>query len=262
MRVIKYYDRINKQMIDLEVTDEVARFLLANDKKLQRKQNKYNHRTIPLDKIIYSSDEEDITLQEVLAEPEDEEVMDCRQCKKKLDFFNIVWKVVDNLDKEKYDLIWDLFVEKKSQKEIAKEKSITESAVSQLKDTAISDLVYHLNCDEIFKQTDFYKKYLEKEKKEFVKIANSLTKEEIGNYIMNGVKDFTKLLSQVLKKSTILDKDIAGKDTISKANRAVKQTIEKLNPEDEKDKTIIIPENIFTKENIETITKNLTKFLK
>lgn len=28
-------------MIDLEVTDEVAKFLLANDKKLQRKQNEW-----------------------------------------------------------------------------------------------------------------------------------------------------------------------------------------------------------------------------
>ena len=262
MRVIKYYDRINKQMIDLEVTDEVARFLLANDKKLQRKQNEYNHRTIPLDKVIYSNDEDEITLQEVLAEPEDDEVMDCRLCKKKLEFYNIVWKVVGNLDKEKYDLIWDLFVEKKTQKEIAKEKHKTESAISQIKDTVINDLIYHFNCDEPFKRTDYNKKYLESEKKDFVKIANSLTKEEIGNYIMNGVRDFTKLLSQVLKKSSILEKDIEGKDKISKATRVVKQTIEKLNPEDEKDKTIVIPENIFTKDNIETLTKNLTKFLK
>lgn len=262
MRVINYYDRINKQMIELEVTDEVAKFLLANDKKLRRKQNKFNYYTIPLDTVVYSGENEDITLQEVIAEPEDDEVMDCRQCKKKLEFFNIVWKVVDNLDKEKYDLIWDLFVEKKSQKEIAKEKGISESAVSQLKDTAMSDLVYHFNFDETFKQTDFYKKYIESEKKDFVKFANNITREELGNYIMNGVKDFTKLLSQVLKKSTILDKDIASKDTISKANRAVKQTVEKLNPDEDKSKTIIIPDNIFTKENIETITKNLTKFLK
>ncbi len=262
MRFIEYYDRIHKQKLELEVTDEVALFLQSSYKEWERKQKEFHYRTMSLNTVIYSGESEDITLEETIAAPDEEDVMDCKQCKKKLEFFNIVWKVVDNLDKEKYDLIWDLFVEKKSQKEIAKEKGITESAVSQLKDTAINDLIYHFNFDETFKQTDFYKKYLEKEKKDFVKFANNLTKEELGNYIMNGVKDFTKLLSQVLKKSTILDKNIAGKDTISKANRAVKQTVEKLNPDDDKTKTIIIPENIFTKENIETITKNLTKFLK
>ena len=159
-------------------------------------------------------------------------------------------------------MIWDLFVEKKSQKKLAKEKGITESAVSQLLDTAINDLVYHFNFDGTFKQTDFYKKYLESEKKDFVKFANNLTREKLGNYIMNGVKDFTKLLSQVLKKSTILEKDIAGKDTISKANRVVKQTIEQLNPNNEQSKILNIPNNLINKENIESLVNNIRKFLK
>ena len=94
------------------------------------------------------------------------------------------------------------------------------------------------------------------------KIANSLTKEEIGKYIMNGVKDFTKLLTQVLKKSTILEKDIEGKDKISKANRVVKQTIEQLKPNNEQSKTLNIPNNLINKENIESLVNNIRKFLK
>ena len=43
MRKINYYDRIHKQYIELEVTDEVAKFLFANDKWLRRQQNKYNY---------------------------------------------------------------------------------------------------------------------------------------------------------------------------------------------------------------------------
>lgn len=262
MRVIKYFDRIHCEYLDLEVTDEVALFLQSNSKKMQRSQNKYNYRTISLDTVVYSGESEDITLQETIPEPEEDEVMNCKTCKHRLKFFNLVWKVVDKLNKEKYDLIWDLFVLKKSQKKIAKEKGITESAVSQLRDTAINDLVYYFNFDEEFKQTDYYKKYLEKEKKDFVKIANSLTKEEIGHYIMNGVKDFTKLISQVLKKSTILEKDIEGKDKISKTNRVVKQTIEQLNPNNEQSKTLNIPNNLINKDNIESLVNNIRKFLK
>ena len=167
--------------------------------------------------MVYSGESEDITLQETIPAPEEDEIMNCKTCKHRLKFFNLVWKVVGKLNKEKYDLIWDLFVEKKSQKKIAKEKVISESAVPQLRDTSINDLVYYFNFDEEFKQTDYYKKHIEKEKKDFVKIANSLTKEEIENYIMSGAKDFTKLISQVLKKSTTLNNEIENKDKISKA---------------------------------------------
>lgn len=54
MRKINYYDRIHKQYIELEVTDEVAKFLFANDKWLRRQQNKYNYSTISLDEPVYS----------------------------------------------------------------------------------------------------------------------------------------------------------------------------------------------------------------
>ena len=243
MRVIEYFDRIHRQKIELEVTDEVALFLQSSSKRMQRSQNEYNYRTISLDTVVYSGESEDITLQETIPAPEEDEVMNCKTCKQKLKFYNIVWKVVSNLDKDKYDLVWDFFVLGKSQKQLATEKGITESAVSQLRDTAINDLVYYFNFDEEFKQTDYYKKYLEKEKKDFVKIANSLTKEEIGHYIMNGVKDFTKIITQVLKKSTTLNNEIENKDKISKANRVVKQTIEQLNQNNEQSKTLNIPNN-------------------
>ena len=210
---------------------------------MQRSQNEYNYRTISLDTVVYSGESEDVTLEETIPTPEEDEVMNCKTCKQKLKFYNIVWKVVSNLDKDKYDLVWDFFVLGKSQKQLATEKGITESAVSQLRDTAINDLVYYFNFDEEFKQTDYYKKYLEKEKKDFVKIANSLTKEEIGHYIMNGVKDFTKIITQVLKKSTTLNNEIENKDKISKANRVVKQTIEQLNQNNEQSKTLNIPNN-------------------
>lgn len=85
MRIIKYYDRINRKYLDLEVTDEVAKFLLANDKWLRRKQNEFNFRTISLDTVIYSSEDDEITLKETVADNE-EKTMNCKTCGECLEF--------------------------------------------------------------------------------------------------------------------------------------------------------------------------------
>lgn len=262
MRVIEYFDRIHRQKIELEVTDEVALFLQSSSKKWQRSQNEYNYRTISLDTVVYSGESEDVTLEETIPTPEEDEVMNCKTCKQKLKFYNIVWKVVSNLDKDKYDLVWDFFVLGKSQKQLACEKGITESALSQLLSTIRDDLVYHFNCDKEFTQTNYYKEYFKREMQDAKKIAQSFTTEEIGGYIMNGVLGLTKLATQVFKKSTILNKDIEYKDKFSKANRVVKQIIEQLNPDNDNTKTFKIPENLINIENIESIIKNINKFLK
>lgn len=188
--------------------------------------------------------------------------MNCKTCKQKLKFYNIVWKVVSNLDKDKYDLVWDFFVLGKSQKQLATEKGITESALSQLLSTIRDDLVYHFNCDKEFTQTNYYKEYFKREMQDVKRIAQSLTPEEIGGYIMNDVLGLTKLATQVFKKSTILNKDIEYKDKFSKANRVVKQALEQLNPDNDNTKTFKIPDNLINKENIESIIRNINKFFK
>ena len=263
MRVIEYFDRIYCEYLDLEVTDEVALFLQSNSKKMQRSQNEYNYRTISLDIVVYSGESEDITLEETIPTPEEDEVMNCKTCKQKLKFYNIVWKVVSNLDKDKYDLVWDFFVLKKSQKQLATEKGITESALSQLLSTIRDDLVYHFNCDKEFTQTDYYKEYFKREMQDAKRVAHTLTPEEIGGYIMNGnVLGISKSLTQVFKKSTILNKIIEYKEKFSKANRTVKQALEQLNPDNSTNKTFTIPDNLINKENIESIIKNINKFFK
>lgn len=260
MRVIEYFDRIHRQKIELEVTDEVALFLQSSSKKWQRSQN--NYLTISLDTVVYSGESEDVTLEEIIPAPEEDEVMNCKTCKQKLKFYNIVWKVVSNLDKDKYDLVWDFFVLKKSQKQLACEKGITESALSQLLSTIRDDLVYHFNCDKEFTQTNYYKEYFKREMQDVKRIAQTLTPEEIGGYIMNDVLGLTKLATQVFKKSTILNKIIEYKEKLSKANRTVKQALEQLNPDNSTNKTFTIPDNLINKENIESIIRDINKFLK
>ena len=118
MRTIQYYDRINKKLIDLEVTDEVARFLMANDKKLRRHQAKYDYFNISIETPINSNDEDSITLAETLEDKV--EVMDCATCRRKIHLFNTVWKIVDKLKPKQIELIDNLYIFDKTQKEIAK----------------------------------------------------------------------------------------------------------------------------------------------
>jgi hypothetical protein len=40
LRAIKYYDRINQQMIELEVSDEIAKFLQNDSKRRSRSGKK------------------------------------------------------------------------------------------------------------------------------------------------------------------------------------------------------------------------------
>ena len=49
---IKYFDRINHQWIDLEVTKKVKRFMQSNNKELKRQQNRYDNQTRPYDEIF------------------------------------------------------------------------------------------------------------------------------------------------------------------------------------------------------------------
>ncbi len=55
MVVIKYYDRINRQWIDVEVTKEVARFMESNRKNRKRSQDKFEHYTKQFDKVFVPS---------------------------------------------------------------------------------------------------------------------------------------------------------------------------------------------------------------
>lgn len=99
MRIIKYYDRIHRQFIDLEVTDEVAKFLMKNDKWLRRQQIKYNYYTISLDSPVYNDDEDGVTLAETIEEKNNEEDYYIDEDKKKL--FKLVCKIVGRLDYKK-----------------------------------------------------------------------------------------------------------------------------------------------------------------
>lgn len=228
MRIIKYYDRIHRHFIDLEVTDEVAKFLMRNDKWLRRQQIKYNYYIVSLDSPVYNEDEDGITLAETIEEKHSEEDYYIDENKKKL--FKLVWKIVGKLDDKQQKLIDDLFVKEKSQKQVAKEFGVSASGVSQVKDTALLHLRYHFYTDKEFMLTDIYKR----NKKEFdfdlVQVAKEINKNEYFSIDLNDVANLVKNNTQVLKmlSSLGIDIDEKQKELLSFMNRVVKKFIENI----------------------------------
>lgn len=228
MRIIKYYDRIHRQFIDLEVTDEVAKFLMKNDKWIRRQRTKYNYYTVSLDSPVYNDDEDGIALAETIEEKHSEEDYYIDEDKKKL--FKLVWKIAGKLDDKQQKLIYDLFVEEKSQKQIAEELGASASGVSQMKDTALLYLRYHFYTDKEFMQTDIYKR----NKREFdfnlVQVAKEINKSEYFSIDLNAVANLVKDNTQVLKmlSSLGIDIDEKQKELLSSMNRVVKKFIENI----------------------------------
>lgn len=244
MRTIQYYDRINKKLIDLEVTDEVARFLMSNDKKLRRHQAKYDYFNISIDTPINSNDEDSITLAETLEDKV--EVMDCATCRRKIHLFNTVWKVVDKLKPKQIELIDNLYIFDKTQKEIAKMWNVSESSVSQMKDTALLHLTYHFYTDKEFKKTDLYKRNKREFEFDLPRVAKELDKENGLTFDLNAINNLVKDNTQMLKalSSLGIELDESQKKLFSFMNKTVKHALKDLNLDYSKQNTITIPSNL------------------
>ena len=102
MRVIDYYDAIHKQKIKLEVTDEVAKFLQSDKKRLDR-QEKDDREFIAfsLDETTSVDGEESLTYEELIA---DENAYVDKNFEKK-EFARIIWDVVNKLEKKEAQAI-------------------------------------------------------------------------------------------------------------------------------------------------------------
>ena len=253
MRIIHYYDRIHKEFIDIEVTDEVAKFLLANDKWLRRHQNKYDYYILSLETPIYTNDDgENICLEETIAYNEaNNDNLD----EKTKNLYKLVWKIVSNLKESEQKLIKDVFVNQKNQKQIAHELKISESAISQLKKTAMLHLTYYFYTDNEFIETDLYKRH----KREFDFDLKRIAKQIDGqdglkinlNNVYNLVKDNTQMLKMI--SSLGIEIDEKQKNLFTYMNRTVKQFLDYLNLDINKTNTLNVPADLeIPKDNLGT----------
>lgn len=197
MRTIKYYDRINKQLLEIEVSDEVAKFLHADNKRLSRRGQKDKENiALSLDAYSHHEGKEALTYGELIA---DENAYVDKHLEEE-DFSNIVWSVVDKLESKQAESIKMLYLNERKAKAVARHFGMSQSAFSQFKDTALKHLHILLSYDEEFRKTIYYERHY----KDFAEDVINQAKREISNnetysINLNNVFDLMKSVTQINK---------------------------------------------------------------
>lgn len=251
MRIIKYYDRIHKQLLELEVSDEVAKFFHADNRRWSRQGQKIKENiALSLDDPTECNGEEALTYGELI---EDEKAnIDKIMAKKEL--ARIVWNVVDILDKNQAKMIKLYYIYGYRAKELANYFGLTRSAFTQWKDTTHKHLLYLLSRDDEFNKTDYYYKDIYKSfADEVIDTAKQkLSQSQISinlnkvNELMNDVTQAMKIADKLgvglpeenKKMLDFMTKTVRGfvKPLLKKENDKSKQEDKNKDKEENKDK--------------------------
>lgn len=154
MRKIKYYDRINHKMLELEVNDEVAKFLQADDRRQSRQGQKYRENVVlSLDDYSQVDGQNYLTYHELIADEKSNTIENYENKQ----FNKLVWHICHKLPYKERQILWWYYRIGYKASEIAKSLKLDNSQFSQQKATAISHLRILLLNDIEFTQTDFFK---------------------------------------------------------------------------------------------------------
>ena len=261
-RIYRYYDKINDKYVRVEVTDEVAKFLQNNTKQWQRQQEDCYDYNVSLNKVLYEDDDDNpIKLEDVVPDRTDDEIREfCEKCFRNQRLYRCVWNVVDKLNEKEQKLVDDIYIYDKSQKEIADELGVSESAISQAHDRMLTHLAYFFYTDKEFMQMDLYKRNEREFKYSLMEVVKEIDKEEGLEINLNSVYDLVKDNTQMLKMISSLGIEIneTQKEIFTTMNRVVRQTLDDLNLDFGEQNILTVPQNL-DMPDIGQLLKNLTK---
>ena len=261
-RIYRYYDKINDKYVRVEVTDEVAKFLQNNTKQWQRQQEDCYDYNVSLNKVLYEDDDDNpITLEDVVPDRTDDEIREfCEKCFRNQRLYRCVWNVVDKLNEKEQKLVDDIYIYDKSQKEIADELGVSESAISQAHDRMLTHLAYFFYTDKEFMQMDLYKRNEREFKYSLMEVVKEMDKEEGLEINLNSVYDLVKDNTQMLKMISSLGIEIneTQKEIFTTMNRVVRQTLDDLNLDFGEQNILTVPQNL-DMPDIGQLLKDLTK---
>lgn len=261
-RIYRYYDKINDKYVRVEVTDEVAKFLQNNTKQWQRQQEDCYDHNVSLNKVLYEDDDDNpITLEDVVPDRTDDEIREfCEKCFRNQRLYRCVWNVVDKLNEKEQKLVDDIYIYDKSQKEIADELGVSESAISQAHDRMLTHLAYFFYTDKEFMQMDLYKRNEREFKYSLMEVVKEMDKEEGLEINLNSVYDLVKDNTQMLKMISSLGIEIneTQKEIFTTMNRVVRQTLDDLNLDIGEQNILTVPQNL-DMPDIGQLLKDLTK---
>lgn len=261
-RIYRYYDKINDKYVRVEVTDEVAKFLQNNSKQWQRQQEDCYDYNVSLNKVLYEDDDDNpITLEDVVPDRTDDEIREfCEKCFRNQRLYRCVWNVVDKLNEKEQKLVDDIYIYDKSQKEIADELGVSESAISQAHDRMLTHLAYFFYTDKEFMQMDLYKRNEREFQYSLMDIVKEIDKEEGLEINLNSVYDLVKDNTQMLKMISSLGIEIneTQKEIFTTMNRVVRQTLDDLNLDFGEQNILTVPQNL-DMPDVGQLLKDLTK---
>lgn len=214
MRIIKYRNRIHNEIVELEVSDEVAKFLHADSRRQKRKlQEDYANIAFSLDDMPESENEESLTYHELVADKN----VDLERDIENAEFSKIVWNVVDKLEEKQKSAIKLLFEYNYTQKAVANKLGMTASAFTQFRDTALKHLHILFSYDKDFALTEYYQAHYKQfaddviaELENEMKTANKVNNFEIN---LNNVESLMKSVTQIDKISDKLGVEIPDETT-------------------------------------------------
>ena len=222
--VIKHYDKINNEVVELEVSDDVSKFLQADRKRLIRQaEEDRKHLAFSLDDYTKFNDEELLSVGELIADKD----LDVEREIEQKEFSKIIWNVVDKLQTKQANAIKMIYLHGYKSKEVADTLNMNYSAFTQFKDTALKHLHILLSYDKYFAHTDYYVKHYKRFADDVIKqVKQEIAYEnKVFSINLNNVYDLMKNVTQMNKITERLGVKIPEK-TISLLNEMTKPVAE------------------------------------